>query len=530
MTKYNFATGDVAESIASAMADILSEELGRSVSVQKDQVVVEPTRNAGEFKITIYDNPEFASRVIPFMDLNGNIPTSMGELCPIGFETNRKLCKLDLRQHGHIVGESSSGKTSLLHVMLAHATRCPDCIIWVGGVWKLYNFMGPWLEIYKDTGIRPPFDWVAHGHEDVAEQMAAFLRIATHRQSLPFSKRADLPMMILVLDEVTFIVEDKYTKGDVHGELLTLSQMIARIARGTHEMDMFEWLATQRDTQDNLGPEGGTTAAQMGFSFVFRIRDQYTLGRVFNEYSLSQIKNRGEAWGDLGPDNPIVRLRVAYPQTDNIRKAILHNGPKISQISWARRDIPHVLDEGSQLAAGDTYADRFQLVDEDSLTYLRQVRNPTSSPVDTANTYGAFGVLPAIDESSAEWAAAAAQYEQRVRFYAGQNEPAPGIESSSSTELDDHSIEEPRTDNSGVPTLADFSQYKKRADRVRALVAANGANGGQPMKRGEIIDRLKNDFGDSVQNSKVVTNILRDLVKEIPPVIGKTDDDRYYSL
>lgn len=509
MPRNSVSVGDMAEAIAIAMAE------ATSLPVQRGQVIVEPTKNVGEFKVTIYESAEFASRVIPFMDKFGSIPTSIGELCPVGFQTNRTPGLLDLKQHGQIIGESSSGKTSLIHRMLAHATRCPDCIIWIGGVWKLYNFVGPWLEIYRNTGIKPPFDYTVHGHEDVANMIGAFLRSAYYRQSLPMDARDTLPTIILVLDEVTFIVEDKYTKVIIHGnDGITLSQGIARVARGTHEMDQVMWLATQRDTQDNLGPEGGTTAAQMGFAFVFRIRDQHTLGRVFHKYQLEQIVNRGECWADLGPDNPIVRLRVAYPQTDNLRgRPPLHDGPKLSQISWARRDIPHVLDAGSAQAAGECYADRFQLVDDDFLEYLRKPK-PTTAPAALGMASGVVGSsLSSGGIDPAELAAAEQLYAQRVNHYLSQNGNGAVTPAEASTAV-----------------MVDTDQPKKRADRVQNILEANARHGGQPMTRGEIIERLEKDYEDVVSNPRVVSNILGELLKADPPTIERTEDDRYYWL
>lgn len=501
MAKYSFPAGETAESIATALS-ILS---GRRI--RKDQVIVEPTEDAGEYLVTVYENAELATRVIPFLDEHGSIPTSMGELCLVGHKTNRSPAMMDLRQHGQLIGATESGKSSLLHKMLAHATRCPDCVIWVGGVWKLYDFVSEWLEAYLNSGLLPPIDWVANGHEDVCEMMAAFLRGAAYRTNTRKTDRTHLPYMILVLDEVTYIVNNKHVKGIVHGEEMTASQMLAGIARGTAGARMYEWLATQRDTFENLGVDGGTTAAQMGFAFVFRIRDQGTVGRVTGDYTLPNPTGRGQCWADLGPESPIYSLRIPYPHTMDTSKPALHDGPRLDQVSWARRNIPHVLDEGTANAAGPAYADRHRYVTEEYLDYLRTTKTLTPQPIGGTIMDSMIGPIDAE-----EYLAAETLFNQRVA--ARQNDHANGNGASASL-----------PEYAPVSEATVLADYRPRKQRILDIV--QGANG--PMVRGEIITELER-MGDNIGNAKVVTNLCGELARD--GTIRKTDDDppKYYAV
>jgi len=518
MAKFSFPTGDAAEQIATALS-ILS---GQPVS--KDQVVVEPTDDAGRYLITVYETAAIAAKVIKYMDEYGSIPTTMGELCPVGHRTNHKLCKMDLRQHGQIIGGTTSGKSSLIHIMLAHATRCTDCFIWIGGVWKLYDFVMAYVERYinvcHDCGVKhlPPIDWIAHGQQDVCNMMAAFMQIAKYRMNLRNNQRGGLPCGILVLDEVTFITDDKFTKGYVNGKPMNASDMIAGIARGTASAKLYEWLATQHDTMTNFGDQGATTISQMMFSFVFAIRSQGSVGRVLDDYSLPTPRKRGECWADLGLDNPIFKLRIPYPQTPDIGKPVLHDGPKLDEIMWNRRHIPHVMDPGSANAAGEHYANRFRMVDDEYIDYL--TRDDDAQGIEDGINRATAGGVPLNggylpDLSIAEEQEAEREFYRLVNSKASQN--GNGLR---------EEWEKGKTDErvSSVPV-----QYKNRADRVMAIIFTNDIDGGSPMGRGEIIDKLVG-MGDDVKNPRVVSNLLNDLVNADPPRLVRTEDDKYYSL
>jgi hypothetical protein len=493
MPRYGFSPDDVGDQIANALSWITD------LPIRSDRVVVEPLKEAGQFLVTVYESDQAVDKIIPYVD--NPIPTTIGELCLVGFRTNRNPYKLNLLQHGLAIGGTGSGKTNLMNIVLAHATRCPDCILLVGGTWKLYDFIGEWVEPYLGTGIKPPFDCIAHGHADVAELMAAGLRMAEYRFSKRTTERAVLPKVILVLDEVTYTVtQNRFIKVDGQN----CDAMLASYARGTGGANMFTLSDTQRDTIDNLGDNGGTTLAQMGYVFVFRIRDSGSIGRTMEKWQLPTPTRRGECWLDPGPDDGIVKLITPYMQSSDPNKPKLHDGPTISEVAWSRRGIQHILDEGSRIAAGEWYNNHPKLITEEFLDYLM-----TPQKVGQQNNSNSGGGIESSllgNITMAELEAA----EQEIRRMGGFN---------NSSNINDNG-----GSGSDLRGATDLSSYRTLTEQVLAVVKLAT----DPLQRAEIIEQLSSQ-GITVKNPQVVTNILNNYCKADPPQLQKTDDHKYYA-
>lgn len=502
MAKYSFSPNDVAAQIATALSILTDTPVGN------DQVIVEPTEYAGRYLITVYDSPQAASAVIPLLDAYGSIPTSIGELCTIGYRTNRKPQGMSLRQHGILIGGTTSGKSNALHVMLAHALRCPDCFVWVGSKWKLYDFVFPYIEPFLNTEFPSPLDWVAHGQQDIVNMMAAFLEIGKYRMNLRYDERENLPTGILVLDEVTYTIKDKHTKAMWDGKLHNADSLLSDNVRGNAEPDLWTWGATQHDTMFNLGDDGGTVGAQMMFKFIFAIGDYQSAGRVTNDFSLSLPTHPGECWARLGLTSPLFKLRVPYAQKPN--KERLHNGPTLLDIAWNRRSIPHKLDAGSADAAGEHYANRHgPMVTEEYIKYLRSDAQTQTAATTSKDT----GSAPSFDVggfsfSKEELADAEEQFNQMMREASGAlpasngNGNGNGLTNTVSTAVD--------------------SQPTTLKHQVFDVVKSSG----EPLGRADIIEALS-ARGIAVRNVNTVTNICGVYCKD--GQMAKTDDDRYYT-
>lgn len=82
-----------------------------------------------------------------------------------------------------LVGQRGSGKTNLMHAMVANNARMPDSLTWVidlnGGGLAL-----KWMRAWYTAGRpgRPPIDWVADTPEKAAAMAAALVRIAKARK------------------------------------------------------------------------------------------------------------------------------------------------------------------------------------------------------------------------------------------------------------------------------------------------------------------------------------------------------------
>ncbi|WP_234376268.1 hypothetical protein [Streptomyces sp. CB01201] len=143
-------------------------------------------------------------------------PLSVHTGIPWGYRTNAEEIVAFLREQCALaVGPTGSGKTNLVHVILAGFARATDILTFVidlnagsaGLRWVLpaLNGQGP-------TGMRPGIDWLAGDYEEADRMLTAVLRIGKHRkvayQDLMARANTDLlpispeiPQIMLVIDE-----------------------------------------------------------------------------------------------------------------------------------------------------------------------------------------------------------------------------------------------------------------------------------------------------------------------------------------
>lgn len=353
--------------------------------------------------------------------------------------------------------------------------------------------------------------------------LASALDVADYRMSIRMDKRAHLPMLMIILDEVTYIVRDRNTKAFANGSWMNSSQLIGGISTGTAGAGIFELLATQRDTIDMFGDQGGTVTAQMGFSAVFRIRDFQTIGRVFgnDKYNLAIPTMAGEYWLDPGPLGDLLKLRAAHIQPADPTKWLDHDGDNVRDIAWSRRHIDRGLEPGSAEAAGEHFANRHKLVTDEMIEYLTtKPRQSAPAPVGTGSV-GDFGDImsPAL---AAEMAAAEAEVIRIMNANGNLDTSASGSTNGYVSEA------------VSKPTLAiqeDISTYRTRVDKVKAII--RGRTTANPIGRSEIIAILR-DGGDPVPSDQSVTDIVGKLIRPAPdgtpPEFGRTEDNLYYAL
>jgi|GEM_PF-3302083 len=346
------------------LAIALAEITGRDI--ESDWVRLRKERGAGLYSITVTSRDVMAE-VVPYID--DPSPASLSDPALIGVEIDGREhhCRLD--QHQRDVGASTAGKSSLLHLKLAHASRCPDTLIWVAGVQKLYDLVAGWLEPYYGKGLKSPLDWVAHGPEDTLQVMAAAMRVARWRQRQPMHKR-DWRKLYVILDEFSFMAQLTKTRIQFDGEMVTASWLASALLRGAASGDVFLVFASQRSTNDHYGDHGGDVVANIAVNNAFRSKDFAEIGRLTNDFGLPVPKHRGEFYSFTDADP--AHLKAHYIQTTDPSKPKLHSGPTIADVSWARRHlVAGGLEEAEGLeAAGDAYANRHQAVDDAMMAYL----------------------------------------------------------------------------------------------------------------------------------------------------------------
>src|SRR5690625_5999011 len=75
-------------------------------------------------------NYDVMAEVIPYVD--DPTPTSVTTPALVGIEIDGTPRYERLDSHQRDIGSTRSGKSSLLHLKLAHLTRCEDAIVWIG--------------------------------------------------------------------------------------------------------------------------------------------------------------------------------------------------------------------------------------------------------------------------------------------------------------------------------------------------------------------------------------------------------------
>ncbi|MFI1973708.1 hypothetical protein [Streptomyces wedmorensis] len=147
-------------------------------------------------------------------------PTDYGPLSlltgiPWGLRTDGRQVPVYLREQcALVVGPTGSGKTNMVHTILAGFARTTDVLTWVIDL-NAGSAGLPWVRpaLSGDgEGMRPGVDWLASTHEEAALMLDAAVRIAKHRKMayqdlmskantdlLPIS--AQIPQIEIVIDE-----------------------------------------------------------------------------------------------------------------------------------------------------------------------------------------------------------------------------------------------------------------------------------------------------------------------------------------
>jgi hypothetical protein len=449
-----------AEPIAIALAEVLRQE------IMSDWVEIRKEPAAGTYTLLIV-NQDVMGRIYPYQD-----PltwSTVGAPKCVGFGMDGQPVTLRLHQHGQISGMSRWGKTSLVHVEWAELTLCADAIVWVGAVEKVYDLVAGWVEPYMDTDLQLPIDWIASGQADLLGMLVAAMTVARWRQRQPMNTRHGYITIVLYLDEASNALRNTKARAEYQGVAYTASQLVAMLSQGAGSANVHLRYISQRGVNSHFGDQGGDVTANAGFVAGFRTRDAADHGRLTGDYKLPNPGHPGEFWLEAG--NGPVRVKSRYLQEVDPSKPVLHAGPTVSTVAWARRQFVRELDAGSARSAGDAYADRHTRMNAAMLSYL----------TDTEPADG----IPAVEDSPGYQAA----LEELDRT--GLGRPAG-------------EVAEPDAPGH-VPTMVG---RRSHAVRIESIVQDAGA-----LSLPDIVAALAADGGGAA-SYQVVTNALTKLVAE----------------
>ncbi|WP_405404885.1 hypothetical protein [Streptomyces sp. NBC_01104] len=356
-------------------------------------------------------------------------PLSIYTGIPWGYRTNaEEICVFLREQCALVVGPTGSGKTNMVHVILAGFARTTDVLTWVidlnAGSAGL-SWVRPALDANGASveGVRPGIDWLASTYEEAALMLDAALAIGLRRKvayqdlmaqqntdQLPIS--AKIPQIMLVIDEGAEIL----TSTD--RSMKTLAKKILEVIRMLRAMGIRTVLTAL-----------GATGAVLGNLMIRR------------EAKARVVLTGGEVEGmDLSKVFPGARgLRVdqapfkgaGFMGTPESAAALFKNWRilpnQIRDIVHATTGMHPTLDDISTKAAGTAYASRW---DAGRTAWMRDTANAPAATAEEAGQSAAGGLnLSALrsqpaDPVTEEDAAVRAFMEQIDAQFATAPEPA----------------------------------------------------------------------------------------------------------
>lgn len=337
----------------------------------------------------------------PYPDDYG--PLSVLSGLPWGVRTNGEIVSAYLREQcALVVGPTGSGKTNMVHTILAGLARAQDVLTWVidlnagsaGLPWVLPAVNG---ELTTEDGkpVRPGVDWLASSYEEAVLMLDAALAIGLHRKKayqdllakantdlLPISSK--IPQILLVIDEGAEILVS------TDRQMKQLAKKILEVIRMLRAMGIRTVLTALGATGSVLGNlmirrEGKVRVALTGGE-----TEGMDLGKMFpgrRGLRVDQAPYKGS--GFMGtPESPAALFKSWR---------ILPN--QIRDITVATSDRHPRLDDVSAKAAGPAYARRW---DAERTAWMRDL---TLTDADDGNDpdAGSGGLnLTALRESEAE--------------------------------------------------------------------------------------------------------------------------------
>lgn len=376
---------EAAEAVAVGLAEVSGLE------ICSDWVQLDRTPEAGTYRLTVVVEDVMA-RVIPYVD-SAEWATIDQPRCG-GFRLDGEPQPLRLDSHGQIAGATTNGKTALVHVELAEETRTRNCVSWVAGTEKVYDLVAGWVEPYLGSDLPVPLDWVASGQRDTVAMLATAMRIARWRQRQPMAERHGFTTIIIHLDEASFALRNRVVRGRYQGVECTASQLAAMITQGAGSANVWLKFASQRGVSDHLGDQGSDSRANVGYTAAFRTRDPDDVGRLTGNHKLGVPRHRGEYL--LTADADPVRVKAPYLQSVDPSKPLLHDGPTVADVAWARRHFPRQLDPGSTAVAGADYQGRHTRMSDAMRDYLTGFE-PEVDEVSDAHRSGYAATMAELD-------------------------------------------------------------------------------------------------------------------------------------
>ncbi|MFI9825491.1 hypothetical protein ACIHFC_34385 [Streptomyces sp. NPDC052013] len=309
-------------------------------------------------------------------------PLSVHTGIPWGYRTNAEEILAYLREQcALVVGPTGSGKTNMVHSILAGFARAEDILTWVidlnagsaGLPWVLPALNGE-VKLEGGQPARPGVDWLAGTFDEAMTMLETAVRVAKQRKMgyqdllakantdlLPIS--AKIPQIMLVIDEGAEIL------ASPDRQMRKLAEKILEVIRIARAMGIRTVLTALGATGSVLGNLMIRREAKVRVALTGGEKEGMDLSKMFpgsRGLRVEQAPYKGA--GFMGtPESPAALFKAWR---------ILPN--QIREIITATSDRHPVLDDISAKAAGPAYARRW---DAERTAWMRD-HTPTEDAPD----------------------------------------------------------------------------------------------------------------------------------------------------
>ncbi|MFI8001887.1 FtsK/SpoIIIE domain-containing protein [Streptomyces sp. NPDC086010] len=288
-------------------------------------------------------------------------PVSIYTGIPWGYRTNaEEICVFLREQCALVVGPTGSGKTNMVHVILAGFARATDVLTWVIDL-NAGSAGLPWVRAAFDSdgspveGVRPGVDWLASTHEEAARMLDAALAIGMRRKvayqdlmaerntdQLPISTK--IPQIMLVVDEGAEILTS------TERSMKDLAKKILEVIRMLRAMGVRTVLTALGATGSVLGNLMIRREAKARVCLTGGEVEGMDLSKVFpGARGLRVDRAPYKGAGFMGTPESAAALFKNWRILPNQIRDIVH----------ATSDMHPTLDDVSAKAGGDAYANRW---------------------------------------------------------------------------------------------------------------------------------------------------------------------------
>ncbi|KOY56335.1 hypothetical protein [Streptomyces sp. XY332] len=415
---------------------------------------------------------------------------------PWGYRTNADEIRAYLREQcALVVGPTGSGKTNMVHVILAGFARATDMLTWVIDL-NAGSAGLPWVRPAMEGGtgqpVRPGVDWLASTHDEAMLMLDAALRIGLYRKRayqdlmskantdlLPVS--AQIPQIMIVIDEGAEIL----TSGDP--EMRKLAKKILEVIRMLRAMGIRTVLTALGATGSVLGNLMIRREAKVRVALTGGETEGMDLSKLFpggRGLRVEQAPHKGT--GFMGtPESPVALFGTWR---------ILPN--QIRDIVHATSDRHPRLDDISAKAAGPDYARRWDQARTAWINSHQQTGDPAESPTTSATVTGASAglSLSALRDNPPAAARAVTDEDAMAAEFMAQIDAQFGTAPEPSAEVGPAAVaEQPEADTGlNLSALRDGKEPGPAwlADAVTAIHAA-GADGMKPAAVADLVGRSR---------------------------------------